>query len=1137
MPQTSLNPQSGVFGGQKINNNNSHSDSNTGSGSSCDSNDLSSSPRDREENGIVVDVKRRREEQQQQSERPASCIISGNNLVNQQYLPTKFTGAALIDHHHQHRKDLDSVLSLTGGFHRSFREHRDHLHIQQQQHQQQLQSLLQADPYNNVLVNGLDALRQEARWPIECQVLPDRVRHIDYSPAEPEPFNVPTGREPRPKPVGEDMGTVIFRYCPATSTNYFSRSCIGGSAALERTAADQSSTATTNVNNQTATDETILSPPPQPQQSNDLCFESRFESGNLGKVIKITDTYYQLHLRKDLYTQRHMQWYYFRITNTRSGVLYRLSIVNLCKEDSLYNEGLRPLCYSVKAAKLNSVGWRRCGENICYYKNDGCGSDSDQQDQKERHTLTFNIRFEHDQDTVYIAHSYPYTYSDLQDYLAGIAGDPLKTRFTKLRLLCRTLAGNGVYYLTITAPPVNDNSEASSGTAFRRKKGIVITARVHPGETPSSWIMKGICDFLTGESNQARELRERFIFKLVPMLNPDGVIVGNNRCSLSGKDLNRQYRTVLRESYPSVWHTKLMIRRLMEDCGIAMYCDLHAHSRKHNVFIYGCESKRPGCGPREGRLAEQVFPLMLHKNAADKFSFENCKFHIEKGKEGTGRVVVWLMGIQNSYTMEASLGGSVLGSRNGTHFSCQDYEQIGKAFCETLLDFSDSDPLKERLRSKIIARLIKEGSSADEPTNIELTDYSSDEGDTSDSSSEEDRYTASEMLRRRLNSCEEYLAAPPPSPLLLKPATAESYGSNKRQSKSKNKLPKIVLMRRKAMRGRKTLDLPTTDPGSDLYELSDSADETTRLKVKSSDEEERLIELIEKENRRRKQAEELELPQIPRPRSVSLGEDIIGADLDKKTRRLRHRRIPMPLRNLSPTTQDNGQAMKVKLMPLRQNYWTGVTNCDWENEENLNYLQRNDCPLSWGVSKMAFEYQSDSEALLLSCSRKLEELSYMQSDYKKTKKKTRRKPSKILDASTVINPLDEKNQSNNKKKKPKVKKPKNVKSGVESLDNDIVLVTNELDTLKLFGTAKLPKVNSKQKSESKKKLNKNITATIATSKLLSNKVSKDSIGDSSTSDNIMVALKQKSNGTQKKINNTTGKKRAQSAVVFKKEAK
>ena len=56
-------------------------------------------------------------------------------------------------------------------------------------------------------------------------------------------------------------------------------------------------------------------------------------------------------------------------------------------------------------------------------------------------------------------------------------------------------------------------------------------------------------------------LRDTFIFKIVPMLNPDGVIVGNYRCSLAGRDLNRNYKTVLKDAYPTVWHTKQMIRR------------------------------------------------------------------------------------------------------------------------------------------------------------------------------------------------------------------------------------------------------------------------------------------------------------------------------------------------------------------------------------------------------------------------------------------------------------------------------------------------------------------------------------------------------------------------------------------------
>lgn len=107
-----------------------------------------------------------------------------------------------------------------------------------------------------------------------------------------------------------------------------------------------------------------------------------------------------------------------------------------------------------------------------------------------------------------------------------------------------------------------------------------------------------------------------------------------------------------------------------------------------------------------------------------QFSFENCKFRIQRSKEGTGRVVVWMLGVANSYTMEASFGGSELGSRMSTHFSVQDYESLGRTFFETLLDFYDEDPSKERLRNKIVTRLLKEGSNADEPTNIELSDYS-----------------------------------------------------------------------------------------------------------------------------------------------------------------------------------------------------------------------------------------------------------------------------------------------------------------------------------------------------------------------------------------------------------------------------
>lgn len=64
-------------------------------------------------------------------------------------------------------------------------------------------------------------------------------------------------------------------------------------------------------------------------------------------------------------------------------------------------------------------------------------------------------------------------------------------------------------------------------------------ARIHPGETSSSWIMHGIISFLISRSRVANELRKRLVFKIIPMCNPDGVIIGNTRTTLIGKDMNR----------------------------------------------------------------------------------------------------------------------------------------------------------------------------------------------------------------------------------------------------------------------------------------------------------------------------------------------------------------------------------------------------------------------------------------------------------------------------------------------------------------------------------------------------------------------------------------------------------------------
>lgn len=78
------------------------------------------------------------------------------------------------------------------------------------------------------------------------------------------------------------------------------------------------------------------------------------------------------------------------------------------------------------------------------------------------------------------------------------------------------------------------------------KQVILITSRVHPGETNASWMIQGLIDTLLNPKDEEKELvnnlKDYFEFYIIPMLNVDGVINGNYRCSLAACDLNRKWQ-------------------------------------------------------------------------------------------------------------------------------------------------------------------------------------------------------------------------------------------------------------------------------------------------------------------------------------------------------------------------------------------------------------------------------------------------------------------------------------------------------------------------------------------------------------------------------------------------------------------
>ena len=62
-----------------------------------------------------------------------------------------------------------------------------------------------------------------------------------------------------------------------------------------------------------------------------------------------------------------------------------------------------------------------------------------------------------------------------------------------------------------------------------------------------------------------KKLRSQLVFKIVPMLNPDGVIIGNYRCSLTGKDMNRNFRHPHKQSFPTIYHIKQLVQTLQKE--------------------------------------------------------------------------------------------------------------------------------------------------------------------------------------------------------------------------------------------------------------------------------------------------------------------------------------------------------------------------------------------------------------------------------------------------------------------------------------------------------------------------------------------------------------------------------------------
>lgn len=390
----------------------------------------------------------------------------------------------------------------------------------------------------------------------------------------------------------------------------------------------------------------------------EFVFDSYFESGNLDRVVMVGPNEFHLFLTPDSNTQGYTQWFSFSVSNQHRGQSITLSLVNFTKNGSPFGRGMKPSVLSLARARLYGTSWAKGGYDVSYLKNSiprgnkGLGT---------YYTLSFSYTFAYDSDTVCFAYAEPYTYTRLCKFLEELKQAAGREVRIEAKTLAKTVGGLNCAYVL-----VGDNSSGP-------KKKVGVTARVHPGETVGSFMVEGLLRFLVSSHPAAAYLRRACDCYVVPMLNPDGVVLGNTRTGLVGVDLNRKWDQPDPTLQPVISAAKELLS------GSICFIDLHGHSKKDFCFMYGNSFSRQD----ERFWASRFLPICMAKLTAH-FSYPFCYFFNSQSHDKAARTVMFTeKKVLHSFTLEASFNGSCSGEKK-TEFDSMVLREIGSKLGESI---------------------------------------------------------------------------------------------------------------------------------------------------------------------------------------------------------------------------------------------------------------------------------------------------------------------------------------------------------------------------------------------------------------------------------------------------------------------
>lgn len=211
------------------------------------------------------------------------------------------------------------------------------------------------------------------------------------------------------------------------------------------------------------------------------------------------------------------------------------------------------------------------------------------------------------QDTVYIAHFIPYSYSRLLTKMQEWKSKP----FVANEIIGQSSLGLPIEMLTVTDSSVNDN----------HKKKVWIHGRSHPSEAPASWHLEAMIDQIMSDSAFAKELRRNTVFYLVPFINPDGVKGGFSRSTSTGVNIEINWDRPDSLTMPEVKALKSALDKVTLDRPLDLLLNMHSQiSSSITYWIHTAESTT------EKILREQQLLSALTINYSPYYRAEDQSF-------------------------------------------------------------------------------------------------------------------------------------------------------------------------------------------------------------------------------------------------------------------------------------------------------------------------------------------------------------------------------------------------------------------------------------------------------------------------------------------------------------------------------